>query len=316
MLITGFLGAGKTTLVRRLLEGLKPYQITADVILNDYEDAEIDGQRLRDHAAGFQALSASCACCGGLDDLVRLAHRAQKSNNECLLIEINGTADPIPIIETFALLEDKIPLAPRWQVTVIDARRFGERDGWQGLEDIQLATATHIWLNHRDLMFEHELDQVINRIKDINPHATSVESSDMVGELVQALATQNQKVFISKDQTANNELVIPPNRRSGHPMSHAFNGLQFKLPQNVTEQAVRSWLTQLPDEVLRAKALVTLESLPKQRFLFERVEKTCLAHPIEIPFSRKVPPSALCIGAGLDQPQLQQFTNSIFNLDG
>lgn len=111
LVIAGFLGAGKTTLLRNLLGALQEYDITSDVILNDYENAELDAETLRDKASAISPLSASCACCGGLEEMVNLALAAQDSRADCLLIELNGTADPVPLIETFTLLDEKLTSA-------------------------------------------------------------------------------------------------------------------------------------------------------------------------------------------------------------
>ena len=134
LFITGFLGAGKTTLLRALLNKFNQLDQTADVILNDFENAEIDAATLPKSKASIFPLAASCACCDSLDDLVKLCLAAQKSEGDALLIELNGTADPLPLLETFTLLEEKMPFAPRWQVAVVDARHWGQRKQFDALE--------------------------------------------------------------------------------------------------------------------------------------------------------------------------------------
>ena len=59
VLITGFLGAGKTTFLRRQLVQVKSQDLTADVILNDYENAALDAETLHDKAEIIAALAAS-----------------------------------------------------------------------------------------------------------------------------------------------------------------------------------------------------------------------------------------------------------------
>ena len=96
VMITGFLGAGKTTFLRELLEHLPCQHLTADVILNDYENAELDSETIQGKADSIVPLSASCACCGGFDDMIQLCLAVQKTRSDVLLVELNGTADPIP----------------------------------------------------------------------------------------------------------------------------------------------------------------------------------------------------------------------------
>jgi Ni2+-binding GTPase involved in maturation of urease and hydrogenase len=59
LMVTGFLGAWKTTFLRSLLISLHARHIAADVILNDYENAEVDASTLREDAASVEALAAS-----------------------------------------------------------------------------------------------------------------------------------------------------------------------------------------------------------------------------------------------------------------
>jgi len=69
LLITGFLGAGKTALLRRLLMDLRRQDCRADVILNDFSNAEIDAATLDSSSVTSVApLSAGCACCEGEQD--------------------------------------------------------------------------------------------------------------------------------------------------------------------------------------------------------------------------------------------------------
>ncbi len=120
--LTGFLGAGKTTLLRGMLTESQERGRTCDVILNDFENAEPDAATLPSGVASIAPITASCACRDSLEDLVHLSLAGQKSRGDALLVELNGTADPLPLLESFTLLEEKHPFFHRWQVAVIHAR--------------------------------------------------------------------------------------------------------------------------------------------------------------------------------------------------
>lgn len=309
LVITGFLGAGKTTLLRNLLSALADHGVTSDVILNDYENAELDAETLREKAAAITPLSATCACCGGLDDMVNLALAAQDSRSDCLLVELNGTADPIPLIETFTLLEEKIHLRPRWQITVIDARKFGRRDGWQGLEDIQLATATHYLISHRDEVEKPRLAEVRERVRRINPHARNILVPMLASDIARAVAATRPQVRTIASFAASSQKTTL-SETHGHPLTHAFNGCRIHLPRRVRESAMREWLHAIPAAALRIKALVTLRESPEVRHLFERIGPDEFPRPAEVPISGRVPPSAILIGPGLDSESLLDITRN------
>jgi len=309
LVIAGFLGVGKTTLLRNLLGALHDHDITSDVILNDYENAEFDAETLRDKASAISPLSASCACCGGLEEMINLALAAQDSRADCLLIELNGTADPVPLIETFTLLDEKIHLRPRWQITVIDARKFGRRNRWQNLEDIQLATATHYLISHRDEVDEKRLTQVRERVRKISPNARNILTPMLASDIARAVAASRPLVralgsFSSIKKDLHNH------KKHGHELTHAFNSCRILLPPLVKRAYMRKWLLDLPPEVIRAKALVSLYESPDVRHLMERIGNDEIPYPLEVPISDKVPASAIFIGSGIDPKSILSITQS------
>jgi G3E family GTPase len=308
VMITGFLGAGKTTFLRELLEFLPCQKLTADVILNDYENAELDASTMEGKAENIAALSASCACCGGFDDLIQLSLSAQKTRSDVLLIELNGTADPIPIHETFTLLESKLRFRPRWQVAIIDASQFALRGRYNELELEQLQTASHYVLTHTDRVSESRRDEVLDLVRNFNPHASRTTAARLSTHLAQMIADASPSII-------SGEAEAMPRRHfhsQAHHLSHSFTGCQILLPAFVQASSLTDWLRALPQNVVRVKALVTTPEKPDLRQLFERVGIDFLPDPIDVPISGKVPPSAICIGPKLDPQELLRLASIYF----
>ena len=303
VLITGFLGAGKTTFLRDLLVQVKSQNLTADVILNDYENAALDAETLHGKAESIAALAASCACCDGLSDLVQLAVTAQASRSSVLVVELNGTADPLPLLESFTLLESKLHFRPRWQVSVVDARHFGKREEFSALEILQLHTASHYLISHTTGANRAAL---IDQVRSINPHATEITAARLSSHLAANIAAMLPSVSCGPLK----EVKLP--HRHGHHLAHAFTGCQILLPPRVRENTVLGWLAALPDSVYRAKALVSLVDSPEVRHLFERVAGDIMPHPLEVPISQRVPPSAILIGPKLDPAALLELSQQHF----
>ena len=295
VLFSGFLGAGKTTSLRKLLGLLPSYQVTSDVILNDYENADLDAETLQEKVASIAPLSASCACCGGLDDLVNLAITARGTRSDVLLIELNGTADPIPLLETFTLLETKLKFRPRWQVAVIDGRNFGQRGDYDELETQQLQTASHYILSHTDSISKARREEVQGQIRDLNPHASRTTVTRLSTSLAAAVADTRPRIHPHDKQESP---ALP--RRRGHRLAHSFTGCRILLPPQVRTEKMTDWLVTLPETVIRAKALVTVVEKPECRKLFERVGIDFIPEPTEVPIIGKVPPSAILIGPKLE----------------
>ncbi len=307
VLLTGFLGAGKTTFLRALLATLQPWQLRADVILNDYENAYLDAETLRGSAATIEAIAASCACCEGLDFLVDLSLSANSSRNDLLLVEVNGTADPLPLLESFILLESKLRRHPRWQVCVVDARNFSKRGFYSSLEEIQLETASHFHLSHAGEISILERNLLYERIRAVNPTASETTPQLMADELAKA-ANRDMRLLLTRQPPRRDRLVPPPVRSLGRAPAHQFTGCQILLPNRLKRSSVWSWLAALPPSVIRAKALVSDHNEPDIRRLFERVGLEIMADPLEVPISPSVPASAILIGPSLDPPAILKTT--------
>lgn len=307
ILITGFLGAGKTTFMRKLLESLKSHRIEADVILNDYENADLDAETIRDSAATLTPLAAACACCNGLDELISVAMAAQQTRSPVLIVEINGTADPTPLAETFTLLEKKIRLRPRWQVAVIDARRFGRRGDYDELEILQFQTASHWLASHRDEVSAEQFTDLKARLKKLNPQATEITAARLSTQLSEVIAASRPALERDEDSP-----VCKTTRPRGHRLAHAFTGCQFLLPPVVSFDALHGFLIALPPSVIRVKSLVTLKDDPGRRWLFERIGADEIPAPLHVPISERVPPSVICIGPDLDPPALLDIARHHF----
>jgi len=105
--VTGFLGAGKTTLVRHFLQ--LPEGVGTAVIVNEFGETGIDDALLRGSSDNIALLGNGCLCCNVRSDLQVTLHRlvADRERGSVpyfgrIIIETSGLADPSPILATFA----------------------------------------------------------------------------------------------------------------------------------------------------------------------------------------------------------------------
>ena len=105
--VTGFLGAGKTTLVRQFLS--TPEGAGTAVIVNEFGETGIDDALLRNSSDNIALLGNGCLCCNVRSDLQVTLHRLVADRERCVIphfrrivIETSGLADPSPILATFA----------------------------------------------------------------------------------------------------------------------------------------------------------------------------------------------------------------------
>ena len=138
LLLTGYLGSGKTTLVNNILSNNKGYRFA--VIVNDIGEVNIDASLIQkggivtEEQNNLVALSNGCICCSLQTDLLEQIAELTKSNQfDYIVIEASGVCDPFPIAQTIASTSDyakkyQLPEICRLDcvVTVVDALRILE----------------------------------------------------------------------------------------------------------------------------------------------------------------------------------------------
>ena len=318
LMLTGFLGAGKTTLLRSILDDLSRRDQLADVILNDRENALIDQETLKDHTDSITALTGSCVCCEGLDELCRMILEAGKSPHQLLLLELNGTADPLPLQETFTLLESKFLLHPRWQVCVVDARYFGQRNQFRELEKLQLETASHYYLSHTSKLTNES--ELLQTIKKINPLASRTTAPELAEALSEAIHNNRRHRFMKTEQENDSEFSfhpLPPTPKphlhARHHIAHEYTGCNIVFPEPVNPSHITRWLEALPESAIRVKALLTVDPKSDRRYLYERVGMEISPHPIPVRSIDKIPCSGLFIGPDLQPDEILKLTREILH---
>src|ERR1700722_571178 len=169
--LTGFLGAGKTTVLNHLLR--QPALARTAVLINEFGEIGIDHLLVEKLDENTVLLNAGCLCCTVRGDLVRtmreMLSRARRDEISRIMIETTGLAEPAPILAT--LMTDPV-VASTYRldgvVTVIDAVA-GETNLTARPEAMrQLAVADRIVLTKTDLA---DPGSLLARIEAVNPGA-------------------------------------------------------------------------------------------------------------------------------------------------
>lgn len=198
-LLTGFLGAGKTTVLNHLIRQ-RYGQERIMVIENEIGQTNVDGALIQPGVEDVIELTAGCLCCSLASELLDALEEVSARHAEVdrLVIETTGAADPSAIVQTF--LGD--PIVERFfelqqVVCVVDA---GLVENW--LEETeealrQIVMADVLLLNKADLVRPAYLDEIAAQLNGINPDALLLrgEEGHFPAERILAIRTVDTTAF-------------------------------------------------------------------------------------------------------------------------
>src|SRR5215471_5444883 len=181
--VTGFLGSGKTTLIRALLD--KPEGANTAVVVNEFGEVGIDNVLLRSSSDATVLLSNGCLCCNVRTDLQEtlrelFADRARGAipSFERVVIETSGLADPGPVLQTFATdraLGREFHLQAL--ICVVDAVAGAANFERMPEARKQVALADRIVLTKSDLAEAAATERLVERIATLNPAQVATASN-------------------------------------------------------------------------------------------------------------------------------------------
>lgn len=176
-ILTGFLGAGKTTLLNRILQEPHGYRIA--VIENEFGPESIDNEILvHDSEEQIVEMNNGCICCtvrgdliAALTDLARKRAAGQLQFDR-VIIETTGVANPGPVAQTF-FMDEEVGMHYLLDavVTVVDAKHAMQQLDAQEEAQRQVGFADRLLLSKTDLVGEQEVEELVQRLKRINPRA-------------------------------------------------------------------------------------------------------------------------------------------------
>ena len=216
-LLTGYLGAGKTTVLNHVLANQKGYKVA--VIVNDIGEVNIDASLIAKGGAVTQKdenlvpLSNGCICCTLKVDLMKqIIELARSGKFDYILIEASGICEPGPIAGSICMLDgserqNNIPAAAYLDsiTTVVDAKRMADEFGSgasllqddldeEDIENLliqQIEYCTTIVLNKVDEVTEKEKADVLEVIRALQPDAKIIETTYGKVDVDEILATNN-----------------------------------------------------------------------------------------------------------------------------
>ena len=192
-IVSGFLGAGKTTLINKVLKEKHGEHIA--VVINEFGEIGVDHQFVLDVEEEIYQMDNGCLCCTlrtDIADMLKSILMVKEQNGirvDRVLFETTGLADPAPIAQTFInvpFLNEHFILDA--VLTVVDAKNFLYQTAHQPEPAKQVGFADKIFMSKHSLVDETIYAKVVNEVRSINAFAEiqdldarPVHMSDMFG---------------------------------------------------------------------------------------------------------------------------------------
>jgi G3E family GTPase len=247
-ILTGFLGAGKTTLVNRLLSA--PHGRRLAVLVNEFGAVGIDAELIVGAAGPVVELANGCICCATQGDLYRaLAGICARGDLDGVLVETSGLADPAPIEEGIVARRFPRELRVDAIVTVIDAANFDD--------NLERAEAAYHQIARGDLL-------LVNKVDLVDPTAPR--------QIARGIRTLNHggRIIDCVSCAVPADVVMGTRRLDAgfhlHRHDHGHDDFQSAVlcaAAPLDAERFDAWLDTLPTSIYRAKGFVRLAGVER-----------------------------------------------------
>ncbi len=253
LLVTGFLGAGKTTFINYLLKN-NPDKLVS-LILNEFGDIQLESQFVDVKGAGMVSeLSNGCLCCVANVDLPRIIKytldRAPRTQQ--LIIEASGLSDPDPVRATLQsdALANLIHLDTT--VAIVDAQNFGATVNSHPLVMSQIADADIAVIAKSKFLSSSEITKLKTQISTIGTGTNTLLWEEIA----------DSSIFFDPPQF---EVMAQTSLTHQHEHFDSYI-YQSKIP--ISLQALLDYLKNLPTAILRVKGYIDVDGA---RYLIQKV---------------------------------------------
>lgn len=304
-IISGFLGAGKTTFLNKYFP-LLPGKTA--IIENEFGEVGLDGALIQGDLP-VKELSAGCICCSLAIDLKDgIAEIADKYSPDRILIEPSGVGKLSDVVSACEKAKDKMEIHITNKIVIVDAcdcALYAEEFG-QFYSD-QIACANVVLLSNLQAATEEEKSASVACIKELNPHAViydedwrELEKDALLAILEAGVQAEDKEAVHFEEEP---EIAFSPT-------SQVFSSIVLEDSCAMTEQEIQELLRGFGEEaygqVLRAKGIVPATDGAAWHFDYTK----SVQNYEKLEESKEEMNRVIVIGSGLNKKELRKFVYS------
>ena len=264
LILTGFLGSGKTSLLNHLLANNQGLKI--GVLINDFGDINIDAMLVSAQTDTALELSNGCICCQVDDETVddaisQLANRDRRL--DYIIIEASGVADPRDLATMIRLKKSDYSHFDTL-VTVVDSLNFEKNNQASPKALNNLAIADLVIVNKTDLVDPAKLKLVLKGVGLAAPKARVLPATH---------GRVDWRLLLNLDVKPSDQLKLAPTETDDHDHHHPdFRSVSFTTDRPFDPAKFEAWAGALEANIFRAKGIVFFGLKgAEQKFIFQAV---------------------------------------------
>ncbi len=268
-ILTGFLGSGKTTVLKRLLAENQGRRKIA-ILMNEIGEISIDAKLIEGFSVEIFELNDGCICCTINENFVQVLDEVStKLSPDLLVIETTGVADPLSII--YSLINPNVVLDA--VITTVDAKNFLQVKDDVEVWREQIEVADVVLLTKTDLASADDIERVKNEIRACNTHCPMFEASTAELDLVFGVAYPRRELDVETEELEH---------KHAHLEHDQIETFRRKGQETFNLETLQNALADLPPALWRLKGLIRLDDQPQTfilNYAFGRYTiEDCISH--------------------------------------
>jgi G3E family GTPase len=335
LLLTGFLGSGKTSTLRHWLAETGMLLKRTAVIINDFGSVNVDATLLQRRQLELRSITGGCVCCQSFEDLVEQVDLlARNPDIDLLWIETSGLADPEEVFDHLSGPELQESTVIRRLILVLDASDFP--CSWRGraLQEEQIRYADLILVNKTDLIDEPARQRLESALRQLNPTAQILNAQH--GRVDPVLLSSEGRTALTSSRHQEEDYHHDDHEHDHAPahdrelehhhhdheheprahnhddeeLPHSASTLFVPLDAPVARSVFQRFLGSLPPSVFRAKGFVRFVDSPHQLHTFQQVRDQAELLVLPLENEPAVTTGLVLIGPHLDEPHIRELAEA------